>query len=64
LARPKNGFIWEIAGKESEGNGESFPNEALSLFYPLTLIISQVQEWTHKLRKEGYQLDRQVRGEQ
>lgn len=23
----------------------------------------QVQEWTHKLRKEGYQLDRQVRGE-
>lgn len=22
----------------------------------------QVQEWTHKLRKEGYQLDRQVRG--
>lgn len=22
----------------------------------------QVNEWTHKLRKEGYQLDRQIRG--
>uniref|UniRef100_A0A0A9WH18 Charged multivesicular body protein 3 n=2 Tax=Lygus hesperus TaxID=30085 RepID=A0A0A9WH18_LYGHE len=22
----------------------------------------QVQEWTHKIRKEGYQLDRQIRG--
>lgn len=24
--------------------------------------VFQVQEWTHKIRKEGYQLDRQVRG--
>lgn len=33
------------------------------MFDLLKLIILQVQEWTHKLRKEGYQLDRQVRGE-
>jgi len=64
LTQLKNGFIREIAGKESEGNGENFRNETFSLFYALTFIILQVQEWTHKLRKEGYQLDRQVRGEQ
>lgn len=28
----------------------------------LQWVKLQVNEWTHKLRKEGYQLDRQIRG--
>lgn len=65
LTQLGNGFVWKITRKESQRNGESFLDKrVLQLFYCLTLIISQVQEWTHKLRKEGYQLDRQVRGEQ
>jgi len=52
-----------LFGKSQEKN----PKEMVSRFkiffsHLLTLIILQVQEWTHKLRKEGYQLDRQVRG--
>lgn len=56
-----------LFGKSQEKN----PKEMVSRYknirflfisHLLTLIVLQVQEWTHKLRKEGYQLDRQVRG--
>lgn len=55
-----HGLVRKITGKESQRNGKALENIVFDL---LKLIILQVQEWTHKLRKEGYQLDRQVRGE-
>lgn len=57
--RFEHGLVWKITGKKSQRNGKTPENIVFDL---LTLIILQVQEWTHKLRKEGYQLDRQVRG--
>ena len=54
-----------LFGKSPERNPKEMVRIAVSsnirsVIY--TGILFQVQEWTHKIRKEGYQLDRQVRG--